>query len=101
MYQRDTVSFLAGKAYKPRAQVSTSYWVMFNTHYPSERFISSKVGVRNNLCPSDAVFLVVLTSTRDPYQAWLVSVSWEEYGSFVFWRGSIGLSSELFAEKAM
>ncbi|KAJ6178622.1 hypothetical protein N7519_009083 [Penicillium mononematosum] len=101
MYQGDTVSFLAGKAYKPRSKVSTSYWVMFNAHYPFERFISSKVGIRIDLLPSDAVLLVVLTSTRDPYQTWLVSVNWEEYGSFVFRRGSIGLNSELFAEKAM
>lgn len=101
MYQRDTVSFPAGKPYKPRAQVSTSYWVMFNAQSPFGRFISSKVGIRIDLFPSDAVLLVVLISRRDPYQTWLVSISWEEYGSFVFRGGSIGLGSELFAEKAM
>lgn len=102
MYQGDTVSLLVrGKACKARTQVSTSYWVMFNAHYPFERFIGSEVGIRVNLCPADAVLLVVLASTWDPYQAWLVPLNWEEYGPFVFQRGSIRLGSELFAEKPM
>jgi hypothetical protein len=102
MYQRDTVSFLVrSKARKPRAQVSTSNWVMFNAHSPFGRFIVSKVGIRINLCPSDAVLLIVLASALNPYQTWLVALNWEEYGPLVFRRGSIGLNSELFAEKAM
>jgi hypothetical protein len=101
MYQRDTVSFLVwSKACEPSAQVSTSYRVMFNAHCPWERFISSKIGVRINLCPCGAV-LIILASTWDPYQTWLVTLNWEEYGPLVFRRGSIGLNSELFAEKAM
>ncbi|KAJ5639940.1 uncharacterized protein N7484_007802 [Penicillium longicatenatum] len=101
MYQGDTVSFLGrGKDGKPRAQVSTPYWVMFNAHYALGRFIISKVGMQINLCPSDAIF-ALSASTSDPYQTWLDFISWEVYGTFVFWRWSIELSSELLAEKAM
>lgn len=102
MYQSNTVSLLErGKYCKPRAQVSTTYRVMFNAHCLFGWFIGSKIGIRVNLCPTDTVFLVVLASTWDPYQTWLVPLNWEEYGPFVFRRGSTKLGSELFAEKPM
>lgn len=101
MYQSDTVSSLVwGIACKSSAQISTSYWVMFDAHSPFYWFISSKVGKWINLCPVDPI-LIVLASAWNPNQTWLVSFSWEVYSPFVFRRWSIELSSELLAKKAM